>query len=180
MPWVIVLDKNSLHCWFLLNEKLVAPRLIPRFARAGHMCYNQSEVSSIVRYYQKGNEFLLFSTVLRIQQMLLALELLVRFKWVFQQIKCTSPNEHFNQIENWKCQIFDFRLISVDHIKDSKSVCLGLTLLWQQYLWQFCVWAMFFDGKCFINKQCPLINSVYITCFTMFFYSRVRNLGQQW
>ena len=25
MPWVIVLDKNSLHCWFLLNEKLVAP-----------------------------------------------------------------------------------------------------------------------------------------------------------
>ena len=25
MPWVIVSDKNSLHCWFLLNEKLVAP-----------------------------------------------------------------------------------------------------------------------------------------------------------
>ena len=30
--------------------------------------------------------------------------------------KCTSPNEHFNQIENWKCHIFDFRLISLDHI----------------------------------------------------------------
>ena len=25
MPWVIVSDKNSLRCWFLLNEKLVAP-----------------------------------------------------------------------------------------------------------------------------------------------------------
>ncbi len=30
--------------------------------------------------------------------------------------KCTSPNEHFNQIENWKCHMFDFRLISLDHI----------------------------------------------------------------
>ncbi len=25
MPWVIVSDKNSLQCWFLLNEKLVPP-----------------------------------------------------------------------------------------------------------------------------------------------------------
>ena len=30
--------------------------------------------------------------------------------------KCTSPNEHINQIENWKCHIFDFRLISLDRI----------------------------------------------------------------
>ncbi len=29
---------------------------------------------------------------------------------------CTSPNEHFNQIENWKCDMFDFRLISLDCI----------------------------------------------------------------
>ena len=27
--------------------------------------------------------------------------------------KCTSPNKHFNQIENWKCHMFDFRLISL-------------------------------------------------------------------
>ncbi len=30
--------------------------------------------------------------------------------------KCTSPNEDFNQIENWKCQMFDFRLIPLDRL----------------------------------------------------------------
>ncbi len=30
--------------------------------------------------------------------------------------KCTSPNEHFNQIENWKCHMFKFWLISADPI----------------------------------------------------------------
>ncbi len=30
--------------------------------------------------------------------------------------KCTSPNEDFNQIENWKCQMCEFRLIPIDRI----------------------------------------------------------------
>ncbi len=30
--------------------------------------------------------------------------------------KCTSPNENFNQVENWKCHMFDFRLIPLDRI----------------------------------------------------------------
>ena len=30
--------------------------------------------------------------------------------------KCTSPNEHFIQIENWKCHIFELWLISLDRI----------------------------------------------------------------
>ena len=30
--------------------------------------------------------------------------------------KCTSPNEYFNQIEIWKCHMFDFRLIPLDRI----------------------------------------------------------------
>ncbi len=30
--------------------------------------------------------------------------------------KCSSPNEDFNQVENWKCYMFDFRLIPLDHI----------------------------------------------------------------
>ena len=30
--------------------------------------------------------------------------------------KCTSPNDYFNQIEYWKCDMFDFRLIPPDHI----------------------------------------------------------------
>ncbi len=28
--------------------------------------------------------------------------------------KCTTPNEDFNQIENWKCHMFDFGLIPLD------------------------------------------------------------------
>ncbi len=30
--------------------------------------------------------------------------------------KCTSPNDDFNQIENWKCAKVNFRLIPLDHI----------------------------------------------------------------
>ena len=29
--------------------------------------------------------------------------------------KCTSPIKHSNQIENWKCHMFKFRLIALDH-----------------------------------------------------------------
>ncbi len=28
----------------------------------------------------------------------------------------TSPNEHVNQIENWKCHMFEFKMISLDRI----------------------------------------------------------------
>ncbi len=45
----------------------------------------------------------------------ITLEPLVWFRLGFQQ--CTSPNEHFNQIENWKCNMFYFRVISLDCIK---------------------------------------------------------------
>ncbi len=30
--------------------------------------------------------------------------------------KCTSPSEDFNQIENWKCHMFDFQLLPLDRI----------------------------------------------------------------
>ncbi len=39
----------------------------------------------------------------------------VRFRWGFAA-NCTSPNEDFNQIENWKCHMFDFWLIPLDRI----------------------------------------------------------------
>ncbi len=29
--------------------------------------------------------------------------------------KCTSPNDDFDQIENWKCHMFNFRLIPLDN-----------------------------------------------------------------
>ena len=34
--------------------------------------------------------------------------------------KCTSPNERFNQIANWKCHICNFRLIPLDRITYNK------------------------------------------------------------
>ncbi len=36
--------------------------------------------------------------------------------------KCTSPNEYINQIENWKCHILDFRLISKGRITSSNCI----------------------------------------------------------
>ncbi len=39
-------------------------------------------------------------------------ECIVRFRWGFQQ----NVPEDFNQIEIWKCHMFDFRLIPLDRI----------------------------------------------------------------
>ena len=72
-----------------------------------HMCYDLTESVRSQEHWlrdiaSKRNGFLLFSTVLRIQ--------------VGFPAKCTPSNEHLNQIENWKCHMFDFRLISLDRI----------------------------------------------------------------
>ncbi len=61
----------------------------------------------IVTYSQKKDEFLLFSIVLRILQLLITLEPLDQFQ-VGSSAECTSPDEDFNQI--------DFRLIALDRI----------------------------------------------------------------
>ena len=29
--------------------------------------------------------------------------------------KWTAPSDHFNEIQNWKCHMFNFRLILIDH-----------------------------------------------------------------
>ncbi len=62
---------------------------------------------------RKRNEFLLFSIVLRILQLLITLEPLAQVEF---SAKCTSQDKHFNQIENWKCHMFEFWLISLDRI----------------------------------------------------------------
>ena len=62
----------------------------------------------------KRNGISLFSIVLRTLQLLLTLEPLIYFRWGFQQN--VPLNEHINQIENWKCHMFNFRLIFLDHI----------------------------------------------------------------
>ncbi len=36
--------------------------------------------------------------------------------------KCVLPNEDFNQIEIWKCDMFDFRLIPLDRITCKASI----------------------------------------------------------
>ncbi len=85
-----------------------------------YLCYDlvesvQSREHWLWYVARRRTEFLLFSIVLRILQLPKTLEPLVRFRWVIHP-KCTSPNEHFNHIEDWKCHIFDFRLISLDRI----------------------------------------------------------------
>ena len=81
---------------------------------------------------RKRNAFLLFSIVLRIFQ---------SFNFgttgpiqVGFSAKCTSPNEDINQIENWKCHIFNFRLIPLDRITYSLwnrgKTCVLWLLAW--------------------------------------------------
>ncbi len=43
--------------------------------------------------------------------------------------KCSSPNEHLNQIENWKCHMCEFQLISQDRITND-----WCSVLWQDHL----------------------------------------------
>ncbi len=64
---------------------------------------------------RKRNAFLLFSIDLRIVQLLYIFGTTGPIQ-VGVSAKCTCPNEDFNQIENWKCDMFDFRLIPLDHI----------------------------------------------------------------
>ena len=56
----------------------------------------------------------MFSIVLRILQFLITLEPLDWFKWCFQQN--VPLREHLNQIENLKCHVCEFQLISLDRI----------------------------------------------------------------
>ncbi len=51
----------------------------------------------------------------------ITLEALIYFRWF--SAKCTSPNEDFNQIKNWKCHMCDLRPIPPDRIKFD-SFCL--------------------------------------------------------
>ncbi len=61
------------------------------------------------------NEFLLFSIVLKSPSITHNFGTTGSIQVGFSA-KCTSPNEYFNQIENWKCHMFNFRLISIDRI----------------------------------------------------------------
>ena len=47
--------------------------------------------------------------------------------------RCTSPNEHFNQIQSWKCHMFNFRLIFLDCIINGDRLTYGLIYCYAQY-----------------------------------------------
>ncbi len=67
----------------------------------------------ITRISRKRNEFSFFSIVLTILQLLITLESLIQVGF---SAKFTSSNEHFDQIEYWKCHMLDFGLTSLDRI----------------------------------------------------------------
>ncbi len=87
----------------------------------GDMCSSRISLKSeslIVRYSQKGmnsHEFLLCSVILRILQLLIALEPQFQVRWGFQQNVPLQISTSI-KIEKLKCHMFDFRLISVDPI----------------------------------------------------------------
>ncbi len=71
---------------------------------------------------RKKNDFLLFSIVLWILQLLITLEPLVFLIQVVFSKMCISKWV-FKPIENWKCHIFDFGLISLDRTTYECWVC---------------------------------------------------------
>ncbi len=44
--------------------------------------------------------------------------------------KCTSQNEHLNQIENWNCHRLDCALISLDRITHYSIGCMNVNVTW--------------------------------------------------
>ena len=64
---------------------------------------------------RKRNEFPLFSVVLRILHLLIALRTTEPIQMGFSA-NCTTPKENFNQIEHWKCHMCELRIISPDRI----------------------------------------------------------------
>ena len=75
---------------------------------------------------RKRNDFLLFSIILRILQLFITLESLVQFRWGFQQ---NVPNEHSNQIENWKCHVW-LQIDFTSHILIKKGCLSWFYLVW--------------------------------------------------
>ena len=49
--------------------------------------------------------------------------------------KCTSPSEHFNQIENRKCHMCEFRLIPLDRITYSEVINVFYNIKMTNVIW---------------------------------------------
>ena len=69
--------------------------------------------------------------------------------------KCTSPNEDFNQIENWKCYMIDFRLIPLDHITNVGTPKSSVTFVFFQWAFKH-VLDWFHPIGCITVTQCSM------------------------
>ena len=92
------------------------------------------------------------------------LEPLVWFRWRFQQ-KHTSTNEDFNLIENWKCDMLDFRLIPLDRITNG-STCNAIHMCHQKWTkmtdcFAFELFIQFYGKYTHVLNMCSII--MYIT-----------------
>ncbi len=76
---------------------------------------SQTSEALIARYIQKNECIFLFFIVFRLFQYCYNFGTTGPIQIGFSG-KCTSPNVDFNQIENWKCHMFDFRLIRLYRI----------------------------------------------------------------
>ncbi len=93
-----------------------------------NMCYDLTESVGSREHWlwditRKRNEFLLFSIVLKILQLLVTLEPLIWFRWDFHLSMNTSI-----KYKNWKCHKFDFRrnLFRFHNIKINTFLALFL------------------------------------------------------
>ena len=95
--------------------------------------------------------------------------------------KCTSPDEDFSQIENWKCHMFNFWLIPLDRITlcRSKAAILKMSAhcrtIW--HIWAYLVYIYnlfilrrksrlrFGSGhSTFLPRFCILWSAKYLRC----------------
>ena len=74
--------------------------------------------------------------------------------WVGFSAKCTSPNEDFNQMENWTCHMFDFQLILLDRI---------IYLVRYFFFSIRCVWSF--------------ISNIFCLCYTLIINFLYQNLN---
>ena len=84
---------------------------------------NRKSAALIARYSQKKecSSFVFYC----FKNLSIVIRTLAQELWNHQsgfQAKSTSLKEDFNQIENWKCHMFDFRLILLDRITNGAII----------------------------------------------------------
>ena len=139
--------KSLLIAWFTSS----APNPIIYVSQSSRISWKSGSIDcDLWDIARKRNKFLLFSVVLRILQLLIMLEPLVH--QVGFSSKMYLSKWALQAIENWKCHMFEFRLISLDRIASHTHVYIALILILWMYL------------ACYVGKK---KNCTYVSIFNL-------------